>query len=269
MYLEFTIFCPDDTKELVEAELLHAGFEGVWENNDSLCFYIHEEALNMNSLKSILAQYNLIESYTYKSIENINWNASWESSFEPIQIGEKCLIRASFHQSLGLPYEIIITPKMSFGTGHHETTYMMSEALMEMDLNHKTVLDMGCGTSVLAILAEKLGASHITAIDNDDWAIENSKENIANNNCKAISVFKNDAIFSGQYDIILSNINRNINLEMLEKYAPALNKGGQILLSGFYNHDVPDFEKLVKTIGLKIVKVKERNDWACIIIEQC
>lgn len=269
MYLEFTIFCPDETKELVEAELLHAGFEGVWENNDSLCFYIHEEALNMNSLKSILAQYNLIESYTYKSIENINWNASWESSFEPIQIGDKCLIRASFHESMGLPYEIIITPKMSFGTGHHETTYMMAETLMEMDLRDKTVLDMGCGTSVLSILAEKLGASKVTAIDNDDWAVENSKENIENNNCHSILVFKDDANFNGKYDIILSNINRNINLEMLVKYSSALNKGGKILLSGFYNHDVSDFEKLVKTLGLKIAKVRERNDWACIIIELC
>ncbi len=269
MYLEFTIFCPDETKEILEAELLHAGFEGVWENNDSLCFYIHEEALNMNSLKSILAQYNLIESYTYKSIENINWNASWESSFEPIQIGDKCLVRASFHESMGLPYEIIITPKMSFGTGHHETTHMMAETLMEMDLKNKEVLDMGCGTSVLSILAEKLGASKVTAIDNDDWAVENSKENNENNNCHSISVFKDDANFNGKYDVILSNINRNINLEMLVKYAPALNNGGKILLSGFYNHDVPDFEKLVNTLGLKIVNVKERNAWACIIIELC
>lgn len=269
MYLEFKIFCPDETKELVEAELMNAGFEGVWENNDSLCFYIKEEELDMELLKSVLAKYNLIESYTYKPIENINWNAEWESGFEPIQIGDTCVIRADFHPSRGLPYEIIITPKMSFGTGHHETTYLMAETLMEMDLKNKTVLDMGCGTSVLSILAEKLGASHITAIDNDDWAVENSKENIKDNNCKNISVFNDDATFSGKYDIILSNINRNINLEMLEKYRPALNQGGKILLSGFYNHDVQAFEKLVPTLGLKIAKVKDKNSWACIIIEQC
>jgi len=269
MYLEFTIFCPDDTKDIVMAVLMNAGFEGVWENNDSLCFYIHEEMLDMGALKKILEQYNLIESYTYKTIENINWNASWESSFEPIKIGNKCLIRASFHASVGLPYEIIITPKMSFGTGHHETTYMMVEVMLDIDLKNKTIMDMGCGTSVLAILAEKLGAASITAIDNDDWAIENSKENIENNNCTRISVFKTDADFTGSYDIIISNINRNINLEMLHKYAPALNKGGKILLSGFYNHDVPDFEKEVKTTGLKIAAVKERNSWACLIIEQC
>ncbi len=269
MYLEFTIFCPDETKELVEAELMNAGFEGVWENNDSLCFYIKEEELDMEILKSILTQYNLIESYTYKPIENINWNASWESSFEPIQIGDRCLIRANFHPAQNLPYEIIITPKMSFGTGHHETTYMMAETLMELELKNKTVLDMGCGTAVLSILAEKLGASKITAIDNDDWAIENSFENCENNNCRNISVFKEDGTFSGHYDIILSNINRNINLEMLEKYAQRLNNTGKILLSGFYIHDVPDFEKAIKTLGLKIANEKEKNNWALINIEKC
>ena len=269
MYLEFTIFCPDETRDLVEAELMNAGFEGVWENNDSLCFYIKEQDLDMELLKSILVQYNLIESYTYRPIETINWNAEWESSFEPIKIGEKCLIRAAFHPSQNLPFEIIITPKMSFGTGHHETTYLMAEALMEMDLKNKTVLDMGCGTSVLSILAEKLGAAMITAIDNDDWAIENSKENVRDNNCKNIIVVKNDAGFNGQFDVIMSNINRNINLEMLEKYAPALFTGGIILLSGFYNHDVPDFESRVKTLGLNIVSIKEKNNWACLKIEKC
>ncbi|MFM9944260.1 MAG: 50S ribosomal protein L11 methyltransferase [Bacteroidia bacterium] len=269
MYLEFTIFCPDEAKELVEAELMNAGFEGVWENNDCICLYVKEEDLDMEILKSILTQYNLIESYTYKPIENINWNADWESSFEPIQIGDKCLIRADFHPTRNLPYEIVITPKMSFGTGHHETTYLMAETLLDTDLKNKTILDMGCGTSVLSILAEKLGASQILAIDNDDWAIENSKENIEYNKCNNISVFNNDACFSGKFDIIVSNINRNINLELLQKYAPALNQGGKILLSGFYNHDVPPFENLVRTLGLKIALVKERNSWACIIIDQC
>lgn len=269
MYLEFTIFCPDQTKELIEAELMHAGFEGVWENNDSLCFYIHEEVLNMDTLKSILVQYDLIESYTYRTIENINWNETWEKSFEPIQIGETCLIRASFHETKNLPNEIIITPKMSFGTGHHETTYMMSEAILAMELDGKSVLDMGCGTGVLAILAEKRGANNVLAIDYDDWAIENTLENIVNNNCSHITVLKNDAEFTGEFDCILSNINRNINLEMLAKYSKALKKNGSILLSGFYIHDVPDFEKGVSNYGLKIVKVYQKNDWACLLIKEC
>jgi len=269
MYLEFTIFCPDETKEIVMAELMNAGFEGVWENNDSLCFYIHEEILNMPALKNILVQYNLIESYTYKSIENINWNANWESSFEPIQISDKCQIRATFHPSLGFPYDIIITPKMSFGTGHHETTYMMVESLLEMDLKGKLVLDMGCGTSVLSILAEKLGAAQILAIDYDKWAVENSIENISNNNCVNITVLNSDAHYHGNFDLILSNINRNINLEMLDKYALSLNSGGEILLSGFYNHDIPDFENKVKIVGLKIANIKEKNSWACLTLTAC
>jgi ribosomal protein L11 methyltransferase len=269
MYLEFTIYCPDETKEFVEAELMNSGFEGVWENNDSLCFYIEEQLLDMDLLKSILVQYHLIESYTYKPIENINWNATWESSFEPIQIGDHCIIRADFHRSKGLPYEIIITPKMSFGTGHHETTYMMAESLLEMDVLNKSVLDMGCGTAVLAILAEKLGANNIVAIDNDDWSIQNALENIECNKCKHISVIHSDATFSGHFDIILSNINRNINLQMLELYKPALNKDGYILLSGFYIHDVPDFEKLIKSIGLQIASIKEKNSWACLKLITC
>lgn len=269
MYLEFTIFCPDETKELIEAELMHAGFEGVWENNDSLCFYIHEEVLNMDTLKSILVQYDLIESYTYRTVENVNWNETWEKSFEPIQIGDNCLIRASFHETKNLPYEILITPKMSFGTGHHETTYMMAEVLLSLNLKNQSVLDMGCGTGVLAILAEKRGAINVIAIDHDEWAIENAKENITNNNCRHITVLKNDAEFTGQYDCILSNINRNINLEMLKKYANAIRDHGIILLSGFYIHDVPDFEKAVANNGLKIAEVKQRNDWACLLIKKC
>ena len=158
---------------------------------------------------------------------------------------------------------------MSFGTGHHETTYLMAETLLQLDLKNKTVLDMGCGTAVLAILAEKLGAIEITAVDNDNWAIDNALENCMNNNCKNISVFKSDATFNGQFDIIISNINRNINLEMLEKYSLALNKGGNIILSGFYNHDIGFFEKKIISLGLKIAKIKDRNSWACIILNQC
>jgi ribosomal protein L11 methyltransferase len=269
MYLEFTIFCPDESKEMLMAELMFAGFEGVWENNDSLCFYINESDLDMPALKAILERYGLIESYTFKTIENINWNESWEQGIQPIYIGDNCLIRTVFHESQNLPYEIIITPKMSFGTGHHETTYMMAEALLKMNLKNKTVLDMGCGTSVLSILAEKLGATDITAVDNDDWAIENSKENILNNNCKFIRVVQSNAEYEGKYDLILSNINRNINLEMLPKYAASINPGAQILLSGFYVHDVPDFEIAAQNCGLKIVSVSEKNSWACLTIETC
>jgi len=128
---------------------------------------------------------------------------------------------------------------------------------------------MGCGTSVLSILAEKLGSTEITAIDNDDWAIENSIENIHSNNCKHISVFKDDATYQGLFDVILSNINRNINLEMLLKYAESLNKGGKILLSGFYSHDISDFEETMKNLNLKISSQKIRNSWACIVVEAC
>ncbi len=268
-YLEFTIFCNDDTKEIVESELLFAGFEGVWENNDHLCFYVKEEDLDMELIKSILGQYHLIENYSYKPIENINWNAQWESSFHPLTIGDQCSIRAAFHEPTHLPYDIIITPKMSFGTGHHQTTYLVAEILLSLNLENLTVLDMGCGTAILSILAEKLGAKSVLAIDNDDWAIENAKENCLANTCNNISIVKADADFNGQYDIIISNINRNINLEMLEKYASNINRNGKIIVSGFYTHDIPAFEILAHTLGLKIAFRKEMNDWACLIIEPC
>lgn len=249
---------------MVQAELMYSGFEGVWENNDSLCFYIHEEVLNMSTLKEILVRYNLIESYTYRTVENVNWNESWEKSFEPVCIDNLCLIRADFHPRQDVPYDLVVTPKMSFGTGHHETTYMMVQFLLETELENKTVLDMGCGTGILAILAEKSGASRIIAIDNDDWAIENARENVLNNNCTRISVLKDNATFKGTYDCILSNINRNMNLELLPLYAKALNPGGCVMLSGFYTHDVPDIEITAHKAGLIIVQKKERNGWACL-----
>ncbi len=248
---------------------MDSGFEGIWENNDSLCCYIQQSELNMEMFKTILSKYELIESYTFKNIENTNWNASWESAFEPIQIGEHCLIRANFHPASNLKYEIIITPKMSFGTGHHETTSMMVETMLKLDFKNKKVLDMGCGTSVLAILAEKLGATHITAIDNDDWAIENSVENIKNNNCKHISVFKGELKFDEKFDIILSNINRNTNLEFVRLYANSLLPEGRIVLSGFYAHDISSFHEVLPTIGLTIAEVNEKNAWACLSITPC
>ncbi|MCB9252532.1 MAG: 50S ribosomal protein L11 methyltransferase [Flavobacteriales bacterium] len=264
MYLEFKIFCPDELKEVFQAELMYNGFEGLWDNKECLYGYIQEDELDMDGLKEILGRYDLIESYSFKPVENLNWNESWEQSFEPIRIGDHCIIRASFHKPEDLKYEIIITPKMSFGTGHHETTYMMAAAILDLDMQNKIVLDMGCGSGVLAILSEKKGAKSVLAIDHDNWAISNTEENLLSNNCTRISVLKRDGKFQGNFDVILSNINRNINLEMIPLYAEALNKKGILLLSGFYHHDVNAIENKAQEYRLRVNKVQTRNDWACI-----
>ncbi|NUM32030.1 MAG: 50S ribosomal protein L11 methyltransferase [Bacteroidetes bacterium] len=268
MYSEFIINCSAQLSEIVQSELINIGFEGIWENNGELYCYIETKNFNQKIFEEILEKYKLQKNYTTKIPENKNWNEEWEKSYEPVLVNSQCAIRATFHEPFNVEYEIVITPKMSFGTGHHSTTFLMAQSLFELNITNKTVLDMGCGTGILAILAEKLGASKVTAIDNEDNAVENTIENIKNNNCSKISVLKNESDFNGKFDLIMSNITKNINLEMLEKYSFSLNNDGIILLSGFYTEDVEDLKIACKKQNLKIFNQKSKNNWACIYLKK-
>ncbi len=251
--------------EILIAELGYAGFESFVEAEEGVSAYIQKEEWNADILEDI----NILDSeefkieYTFSEIEQINWNLEWEKNFDSIEVDGKCTVRAPFHPAKNFEYEIVIEPKMSFGTGHHETTFMMLQFILENDFENKTVLDMGCGTAVLAILAEMRGALKLDAIDIDEWCFENSMENIQRNNCENISVFLGDAslLSDKKYDVIIANINRNILLNDMQVYRESLNASGELYLSGFYKEDLPIITENCNNLGLTFVENKEKNKW--------
>ena len=251
--------------EILIAELGYAGFESFVETEEGVTAYIQKEDWNEAILKeiNILNSEEFKISFTFSEIEQINWNQEWEKNFEPIEVDGKCTVRAPFHPQKNFEYEIVIEPKMSFGTGHHETTFMMLQFILENDFKNKTVLDMGCGTAVLAILAEMRGASKLDAIDIDEWCFENSLENIQRNNCGNISVYLGDAslLYGKKYDVIIANINRNILLNDMEAYRKCLDLGGELYLSGFYTEDLPIITECCNNLGFTFVENKEKNKW--------
>lgn len=251
--------------EILIAELGYAGFESFVETEEGVTAYIQKEEWNPSILDDIqiLNSDEFEISFTFEDIEQTNWNAEWEKNFNPIIVDDVCTVRAPFHEKPNTTYDIVIEPKMSFGTGHHETTHMMIQHILKNDFKDKSVLDMGCGTGVLAILAEMKGAKPIDAIDIDNWCYLNSIENIERNNCKNISVLEGDSslLKDKKYDIIIANINRNILLKDLHIYASCLNKNGGLFLSGFYNNDIPIVEAECNKHMLKLDEKLERNNW--------
>ena len=266
-YIEynFTIEPRDPAAEILIAELGLFGFESFVETETGLLAYIPSEEHSedvMNEIQ-ILKSDEFIVEYSVKTIEQTNWNEEWEKNFTPINVDNKVYVRAPFHDASTMDYEIVIEPKMSFGTGHHETTHMMIQHLLDLDLTHKSVLDMGCGTGILAIFAAMKNARPIDAIDIDEWCVENTNENIEKNNCEFISVFLGDAhlLKNQKYDIIIANINRNILLQDLPAYKRCLNNNGILLLSGFYTEDEPLLQSKAKELGFEFLKKFERNNW--------
>lgn len=251
--------------EILIAELGYAGFESFVETDDGVTAYIQADDCHSGILDGIqiLGSDAFTITYTSETIEQTNWNAEWEKNFQPIVVDDVCAVRAPFHEKFDTEYDIIIEPKMSFGTGHHETTHMMIQHILKNDFKGKSVLDMGCGTGVLAILAEKRGANALDAIDIDNWCYQNSLENVSRNACKHISVYEGDSsLLRGKtYDVILANINRNILLKDMQVYAQSLNKNGTLYLSGFYETDIPAIEAECQKHMLKLQDKLERNDW--------
>ena len=261
----FKVSPKEPATEILIAQLGFAGFESFVENEDGVTAYIQENDWNSTILNDIqILNSNEFEiSYKEEVIEQTNWNREWEKNFNQIQVDDLVSIRAPFHENPNLKYDIVIEPKMSFGTGHHETTHMMVQQLLELDLTNKKVLDMGCGTGILAIFTEMKGAKPIDAIDIDNWCYENSLENVERNKCKHISVFEGDAslLIDKKYDVIIANINRNILLNDMEAYMKCLNEKGIILFSGFYREDIPIIDAEVSKYGLTLDKTIERNNW--------
>lgn len=254
--------------EILIAELGYAGFESFVETDEGVIAYIQKNDWDEHILENIqiLKSDEFEFSYTFEEIEQVNWNEEWEKNFNPIIVDDICSVRAPFHPKPETQYDIVIEPKMSFGTGHHETTHMMIQHILKNDFKDKSVLDMGSGTGVLAILAEMKGAKPIDAIDYDNWCYLNSLENVERNNCKHITVLEGDAnlLKDQKYDTIIANINRNILLNDLASYAKCLNQKGTIFLSGFYNHDIPAIEEECNKQGLTYVESLERNNWVAL-----
>jgi len=247
--------------EMLIALLSNIGFTGFEETGHGLKAFISQENFNQDDLNVITNAVDI--AYERSFIKEQNWNATWESSFDPIIIGDFAAIRAAFHQPVqNVKHEIIITPKMSFGTGHHATTYMMIEQMCGMDIKKKSVVDFGTGTAVLAILAEKMGALSVDAIDNDDWSIENARENIGANSCHKINISKADALLTGKtYDIILANINLNVIVDNLSLIVKAAHKDTEILLSGFLKQDEADLIQVLSVFNLSHINTLQRGEW--------
>ncbi|WP_440881878.1 50S ribosomal protein L11 methyltransferase [Tenacibaculum sp. C7A-26P2] len=264
----FKIVPKDPGTEILIAELGAVGFESFVENENGCIAYIQQNHWQENILNDIyiLNSGEFKIEYSFQKIKQTNWNEEWEKNFSPIIVEDKISIRAPFHDSLNCEFDIVIEPKMSFGTGHHETTYMMLQHLLKQDVTNKKVLDMGCGTGILAIFAEMRGAKPIDAIDIDSWCYLNSLENVERNNCKNISVFEGDSnlIKEKKYDLIIANINRNILLNDIGIYLQCLNDEGNILLSGFYKEDVSILDGELTKRNLSLIKQIERNNWVAL-----
>jgi len=251
--------------EILVAELGEKAFESFIETEFGVTAYVQKTLWNENILDDIyiLNSPEFTISFAIEEIAQVNWNEEWEENFEPIDVDGICHVRAPFHPKTDAEFDIIIEPKMSFGTGHHETTHMMIQQLLNNDLSNKKTLDMGCGTAILAILAEMKGAKPIDAIDIDEWCYLNSIENAERNNCKEISVFEGDAslLADKKYDVIIANINRNILLNDMATYVSCLNQKGLLFLSGFYQEDISAIDACCIELGLKLEKRLERNNW--------
>ncbi len=264
--LKFSIQPQTPFQDILISELAEIGFESFEETENGLLAYIQEPDFNEKALSDLdILSNDLVKiNYSSKQIPAQNWNALWESNYDSVIIDDRCYIRAPFHPSKpDVEFELLIEPQMSFGTAHHETTSNMISLLLKEDVSGKSLLDMGCGTGVLAILAHKKGASPIFAIDNDEWAYKNSIDNVAKNDSKDITVLLGDAsLLSGKYfDIVFANINKNILLADMESYALSLNKGGKLFMSGFYLSDLEDIKSKASSLGLDYITHLAKNEW--------
>lgn len=264
--LAITISPAEDGRDILISELADIGFEGFLETDEGVDAYIEEAELDLAETEMILARLRDAEfevAYTHSVAEEKNWNEEWEKNFDPVEIKDLCRIRAPFHESVsGFKLEIVIMPKMSFGTGHHATTSLMTEYLMTTKVEGP-LSDMGSGTAVLAIVAHKLGVKDITAIDIDDWAFENAPENCELNGISDIEVLKGDARLLGtkMFNTVLANINRNVLLEDIPKYAAVLNKNGQLFVSGFYVEDLDMIKEVAIGSGFIFNGNLTKNNW--------
>ncbi len=264
--------CNETTNDVVSALAGEIGFESFVEWENGVQAYIQQNLFDEEALKEMVNEFPLPDThitYTIQEAEDKDWNEEWEKNFfQPIVIGDRCCIHSTFHKDTPkTEYEILINPQMAFGTGHHETTSSIICELLDADLNGKNVLDMGCGTSILAILASMRGAKAVTAIDIDDWCVNNSRDNIALNNIHNIEVKWGDAaLLEGHepFDVIIANINRNILLADMSRYAACMHSGSELFMSGFYVEDIPAIQEKAESLGMTFLHHREKNNWAAV-----
>jgi ribosomal protein L11 methyltransferase len=260
--IQISIEANEEQQEILISQLSDLEADGFEQKDNYLIAYFNENIFKSYEVNELLKGYI----FTTKTINGKNWNEEWESNFQPVVVDNFCAIRAEFHEAIpNVEHEIIITPKMSFGTGHHATTYMMIQQMKDIDFSNKTVFDFGTGTGILSILAEKLGALQIEAIDVDDWSIANAKENIERNNCTRISLTLSSQILDASYDIILANISRNVILNYLSQLGNNLKQNCLLLLSGLLTSDEEDIVEACIKENLRFVKRIERNKWISLL----
>ena len=270
-YIEVTIPVLDDRKEIITAELVNLDYEGVWEEGMSLKGYIPKSAFAHKLLYDTLAKYGMENSFKYVEVEDQNWNEEWEKHYDPILVDDRVHVRSPFHEAVeGIPYEVVIQPQMSFGTGHHETTQLMIEMMMTVNFVDKTVLDMGTGTGVLAFLSNLLGATNVVGIDYDQNSVDNAKENVKYNPSANVSFLHGsyEAIPSQTFDIVLSNITKNINMGLLPHLAKHTSIEGHLLLAGFLNFDLEEIDKATTDLGFELVRNISKGDWECLLYKR-
>lgn len=274
-YLEVTFTthpCNETVNDVVSALAGDIGFESFVECEGGIQAYIQQALFNKEVLDEMISEFpipNAKVEYTVKEAEDKNWNEEWEKNFfQPIIIGDRCVIHSTFHHDIPqADYDIVINPQMAFGTGHHETTSLIIGELLDNNLQGKSLLDMGCGTSILAILARMRGAAPCTAIDIDEWCVRNSLENIELNGVDRISVFQGDASAlegKGPFDVVIANINRNILLNDMKQYVRCMRSGSELYMSGFYVDDIPVIQAEAERNGLRFVHHREKNRWAAV-----
>jgi ribosomal protein L11 methyltransferase len=273
-YTRLKVACPPDFAEILMAEVADAGFDTFMETEQGFEAYAEEERFNRDDLQAIQQNYGHVKPllFFFDRIEKQNWNAEWEKNVPPIVVDGRCLVRAEFHQpDKKYPYEIVITPKMSFGTGHHQTTHLMLQQQMTLDHAGRRVMDVGCGTGILSIMAALRGAAEVEAFDVDEWSVLNGQENMAINRVQNARIRQGhirQLNIEGVFGVILANINKNILLDEMEEYAHRLDAGGVLLLSGFYPPDIAPLSAKAKASGLEELQRAERDGWAALVLKK-